>query len=107
MSSIRAALDQVCALLAKPSPGALDSAADILSRVVTELSAVRRRCGPNALPEEYHGVRRGVQLARTLLDKAASYHADWNASLGSLTGGYCPGGAAAPPLARGRLSIEG
>jgi len=107
MSDIRAGLDEVCALLAKPSPQALDSAAAILSGVVADLSAARRRRGRHAQRDEYRGIRRASRLARILLEKAAAYHAGWNAWLGSLTGGYCPGGAAAAPMARGRISIEG
>jgi hypothetical protein len=105
-SSSRADLDEVCGLLRTPCPQALDRAAAILGKVVAEVAEARRRGAP-APPEEYQGIRRAARLARVLLDKAAVYHAGWNAWLGSLTGGYGPGGEAAAPESRGRLSVEG
>jgi hypothetical protein len=109
LSSSRAGLDQVCALLMTPSPEALDAAAAILGRVVADVAEAGRRVrsGAAAEAEEYRGIRRGVRRARILLEKASAYHAGWAAWLGSFTSGYGPGGAAQAPVARGRLSIEG
>ncbi len=99
-------LDEVCALLGAPSPQALDTAAGILGRVVAEVARARgQRDG--AQGQEYRGIRRAARIARILLEKARAYHAGWNSRLGSLTEGYGPGGAAAAPMLRGRLSIEG
>jgi hypothetical protein len=109
VSGSGASLEQVCALLVTPSPQALDEAAAILERVaaeVAEASRPARRGAPGQL-QEYEGIQRRVRFARILLERAAAYHAGWSAWLGSLTGGYEPGGEAAGRVSRGRLSIEG
>jgi hypothetical protein len=107
--SSRPGLDQVCLLLTTPSPEALDRAAAILDAVVAEIADARRgmqreRAAPLA---EYQAIRRASRMARILLDKAAAFHAGWNARLRSLTAGYEPGGEAAASTWRGRLSVEG
>lgn len=107
LSGSRAALDEVCVLLATPSPQALHAAAGILGRVVAEMAEARGRRDGVAQRQQYRGIRRAAQVARILLEKAKAYHAGWNSRLGSLTEGYGPGGAAAAPMMRGRLSIEG
>jgi hypothetical protein len=106
LSSSRASLARVCELLETPSPEALDQAEEILGRAVEEVAEARRRGAP-AQPEEYRGIGHAARLARVLLDRAAAYHAGWNAWVGILTGGYGPGGKAAAPVSRGRLSVEG
>jgi hypothetical protein len=107
LTTCRAALAQVCALLETPSPQALDRAVAMLGEVVAEVAEARRHGGAATQREEYRGIRRAARLARVLLDKAAAYHAGWNALLGSLTCGYGPGGQAATPVSPGRLSVEG
>jgi hypothetical protein len=107
LAASRASLDEVCGLLVTPSPEALDQAAAILGRVVAEVAETRRRQGSLEQWQEYEGIQSAARRARALLDKAAIYHAGWNAWLGSLTGGYGPGGAAAAPVSGGRLSVEG
>ena len=109
LSNSRAGLEQVCALLTTPSPPALDEAAAILGKVAAEVADAGRRVrsGAPAQVEEYHRLRGTARVARILLEKAATYHAGWSACLGSLTGGYGPGGEAAARVLPGRLSIEG
>jgi hypothetical protein len=107
LSSSRAGLEEVCGLLRTPCPQALDDAAAILGRVVTEVAEARRQWLSGAPPEEWHGLERAARLARVLLEKAAAYHAGWSARVRSLTGGYGPGGEPAAQIARGRLSVEG
>ena len=100
----RAGLARVCALLREPSADALDTAAAILGRVVNQIRETPRERSDADFCRE---LRNSARLARALLEKAATYHAGWRASIAGRTALYGPGGAAESWVPPGRISVEG
>lgn len=96
-------LEQVCALLLAPTPDVLDRTAVLLEAAIREA----RAGGAGEASGDAHRLARFVRFARTLLEKAAAYHAGWAVLLGSATGGYQADGAAVPVAPAGRLLLEG
>ena len=103
LAAAQAGLEKVCALLTAPTPEVLDRTAVILASVAAEIGR-----GWRAQPgRDLRGIRQAARRASILLEKASAYHAGWLACLGSRTGGYRAGGAAAAVVPQRRLSLEG
>jgi hypothetical protein len=111
LAAAREAVEQVCAWLEAPSPNNLDRSAAALAAAAATLSGQdswlpAARGNPQAIAEAW-GLRRGVSLARKLLDSANRYHSGWRRIRAVMTDGYQPGGASTPAPPAGTISLQG
>lgn len=109
LTAVRARVERVCGLLARPQPEVLDGTATLLEGAISELNEWRAQAASGTTTEigEIRKIRELAGRARILLDKACAYHARWQAWLGSRAGGYQAGGEPAVVAAPGRVWIEG
>jgi hypothetical protein len=109
LRSARSELEQVCKLLESPAPATLDRCAVIMERVIPELQAARSgiaQAGADGVAEARR-LRAVVHRARSLLELAMRYHAQWRSILAGMSGGYTMLGAPAPILSQSRVFIQG
>jgi len=110
LGKARATMDQVCEWLLSPSPATLDRCSTVLRSAAAELSDPASWLGPahrdpQALADAWH-LRRALRRAGRLLESAHQYHAGWLRIRSAMTGGYHPGGAAAPLVPLGRINLQ-
>lgn len=93
------------------SPQSLEGCAGLIERACRELTGISprsdeigSRSGTRAAALE---LRIQIRHTRRLLDQAWRFHERWGQMLGARTGGYLPGGQAAPMPNRGRLWLKG
>jgi hypothetical protein len=104
-------VERACALLAAPTPDALDGCSGLLEAAAHGLAALGpalhgARGDPEMLVEAWR-LQRNVRRAGVLLANASAYHTRWNELLGVKTAGYRPGGEAAETPRTGRLCLRG
>jgi len=102
-------VEQVCTLLVSPSPEILDRCPLLLANAQAKIldSPHWLRSGDVDALAEANRLRRAVLRADTLLRNAWAYHRNWNRLLGSLSGGYVPGGRPATVAHQGKLLLQG
>ncbi len=109
-------MDRVLDGLKVASPEALDGCAGLMELACRELAggfggptpiADKTAVGDVQALAAANGLRHKIRQARRLLDNAYRFHARWGQLLGARTGGYLPGGQAAPVLRANRLCLRG
>ncbi len=104
-------MDRVLDGLKAASPEVLDGCAGLIELACKELGGVS--AGPDAAGGEAGALAAALQLrtrvrqARRLLDNVYRFHSRGAQMLGARTGGYLPGGQAAPVLRPNRLFLRG
>jgi hypothetical protein len=111
LEAATARMDRVLEGLKIASPEVLDGCAGLIELACKELSEVSR--GPDGAGGEAGALPAALQLrtrirqARRLLDNVDRFHSRLGRMLGARTGGYLPGGQAAPVLSASRVFLRG
>ena len=111
LAAIDSEVNRVCMLLVSPTPANLDTCSSILELASFQLTGVRSQlsspdANPGSLAQAQH-LKRSLQKASALLEKAAQFHQTWNRMLGAMCSGYEAGGAAASVVRPPRMCLEG
>ncbi len=125
LGAANARMDRVLEALRIASPEALDGCARLIELACREVAGgIREAAGTGgeaalgAAEQTGAGVDRAalsaalelrtrIRQARRLLDNVYRFQARWGESLGSRTGGYLPGGQAAPVRSASRVCLRG
>jgi hypothetical protein len=111
LTSIGNRVERACRLLESPRTDELESCTRLLEAARAELEVFRDSLPGGKASLELlaaaHGLARKVRCASLLLASASDYHAKWQQFLGSMTGGYEPGGQPAVYTPRSSMSIRG
>jgi hypothetical protein len=106
----RLQLDEVCAMLLRPSPEVLDACESRLMAVVAKLESSRtdwsRAAGDALASVEAVGARKALRRASRLLNLAAAFYAGWQRIRVIADGGYGADGAPVQMRHRARLVAE-
>jgi hypothetical protein len=108
-------MDRVLEGLKAASPEALDGCAALMELACQEVAGgFREPGGLRGAAGAETGVlaaalqlRARIQHARRLLDNLNRFHSHWDQLLGAWTGGYLPGGQAAPVRSVNHLCLRG
>jgi hypothetical protein len=111
LGAASAGMDRVLEGLVVASPEVLEGCAGQIEQVCRQMSEVSGKPGGHrgdtAALAAARQLRTKIQRARRLLDNVYRFHMGWGRLLGARTGGYLPGGQAAPVLSAGRLYMRG
>ena len=110
LQTTRSQLDCVCALLAAPSPEALDRCSALLEDACRRLAdfepRLRQNSGDPTALEEARRLRASALRAGRLLEGAGSFHNNWMRLRGAITGGYTGQGEPSQINHASRISLR-
>lgn len=107
----RSEVNRACDLLIAPTPEALSSCQDALTRAVSELTGFRSSGQEVPAGSDVKSMacdlRAEILRASRLLQSLAGFYRGWERILGAMSGGYTSGGDPAPVARIGRLCCRG
>jgi hypothetical protein len=111
LAAVRVEVEGACQSLVLASPEALTCCEEALGRAADALrhgqAGWEWKPAGEAARIEASRLQGAIRRAGNLLSSASAYHAGWLRILSAMTGGYSPGGQAAPMPGMRRMSIEG
>ncbi|HUK17634.1 MAG TPA: hypothetical protein VLW65_14510 [Bryobacteraceae bacterium] len=104
-------LEQVCEMLLRPSPEALNDCEQRLARATVEMEASRPAWSEAARDrqagEQARLVRHSLHHAQRLLENAARFHAGWRRRRAAMNGEYRADGSIPDLRCPARIFVEG